>query len=533
MLILAGVSIATLTGENGILTRANDAKEETEQAEKDEKTNLAQTEDLINQYVNGIEVEQVTDQNPGALETEGTDTYIINSIEDLVFFASDVRNGNTYEGKTVKLGLSLDFNSTRSYIDPLRIDYGKYGYDGELKTLLTSGKGFKPIGAESLLESEEGKIKIFKGSFDGNNNVIYGLYINRDITYDGEDYEEYKIGLFGYNEGTIKNIGLANNNISVEKVSGNCNVFAGGITGQNQGTIDNCYNKGNITTNFRAGGISGRNNGIIENTYNAGKILGSTKAGGISGDSEDGIFINCYNLGKIDSYESPTDIQVAGICPGGNSINKCYNLGNINATASKSVFVSGVGSATEINSCYNLGIVNGNINEYNSNSGSSVAGICAYWGKTINNCYNIGNITSNSDSQYSRASGIAYGCEVNNSYNFGTVLGIGGENTESQIGGISSNTEGNSITNSCNVGNVDSQGGKNVFLGSILGNCNNIGTITSCSYLAETAEKGMGTGTDVTTRVDNIEEMPNVLTILGSDFKEDTNNINNGYPVLN
>ena len=41
LLILAGVSIATLTGENGILTRANDAKTSTEIAEEKEKVRLA------------------------------------------------------------------------------------------------------------------------------------------------------------------------------------------------------------------------------------------------------------------------------------------------------------------------------------------------------------------------------------------------------------------------------------------------------------------------------------------------------------
>ena len=40
LLILAGVSIATLTGENGILTRANDAKENTEQATAREKVEV-------------------------------------------------------------------------------------------------------------------------------------------------------------------------------------------------------------------------------------------------------------------------------------------------------------------------------------------------------------------------------------------------------------------------------------------------------------------------------------------------------------
>ena len=40
LLILAGVSIATLTGENGILTRANDAKEQTEKASVKEQAQL-------------------------------------------------------------------------------------------------------------------------------------------------------------------------------------------------------------------------------------------------------------------------------------------------------------------------------------------------------------------------------------------------------------------------------------------------------------------------------------------------------------
>ena len=44
LLILAGVSIATLTGDNGILTRAQEAKTSTEQAEEDELRKLTQAE---------------------------------------------------------------------------------------------------------------------------------------------------------------------------------------------------------------------------------------------------------------------------------------------------------------------------------------------------------------------------------------------------------------------------------------------------------------------------------------------------------
>ena len=51
MLILAGVTIATLTGENGILTRAETAKEETEKAETTEELNMYRTELNMNKVL--------------------------------------------------------------------------------------------------------------------------------------------------------------------------------------------------------------------------------------------------------------------------------------------------------------------------------------------------------------------------------------------------------------------------------------------------------------------------------------------------
>ena len=51
LLILAGVTIATLTGENGILTRAETAKEETEKAETTEELNMYRTELNMNKVL--------------------------------------------------------------------------------------------------------------------------------------------------------------------------------------------------------------------------------------------------------------------------------------------------------------------------------------------------------------------------------------------------------------------------------------------------------------------------------------------------
>ena len=232
LLILAGVTIATLTGDNGILTKAQEAKDKTEQAEKDEKSDLAEIEDLMNESLNGIHVEKVTDQNPGVLEIdeENENIYIINSIEDLVFFAYDVTNGNNYEDKTIELGLSLDFNSTKSYVDPFRTDYTEYGYNGQLKTLLTTGEGFLPIGALTDSTTQN-----FYGTFDGKGNSINNLYINKINDND----RGIKVGLFTNNRGNIYNVKLLNVDLYLKSNTGSL----GGISGQNSktGKINRMY----------------------------------------------------------------------------------------------------------------------------------------------------------------------------------------------------------------------------------------------------------------------------------------------------
>ena len=68
----------------GILSQAQNAKKETEEAERNEKLDLLKQEELINETLNGIEVEQVTDEKPGELEKEDENTLVINSIEDLI-----------------------------------------------------------------------------------------------------------------------------------------------------------------------------------------------------------------------------------------------------------------------------------------------------------------------------------------------------------------------------------------------------------------------------------------------------------------
>ena len=63
LLILAGISISMLTGQNGILNRAKEAKESTQQAQEDEQTAINNTSNFINSYVNGKSYEVVEPTN--------------------------------------------------------------------------------------------------------------------------------------------------------------------------------------------------------------------------------------------------------------------------------------------------------------------------------------------------------------------------------------------------------------------------------------------------------------------------------------
>ena len=525
LLILAGVTIATLTGENGILTQAQRAKEETGKGASNEEAILNDYEDMING--NYVEIKQVTDEKPGVLEGSGTESepYTINSIEDLVVFASNVRNGNTYEGDFVNLGLSLDFNQDISYVDANREDYAEYGYNGKLKELLRSGSGFLPIGQyyfENDQNRSEAEPNSFKGVFNGNNNVIKNLYINRVAERDKE-----QIGFFGSNFGEIKNLGLVNVNIQAEGVS----TILGGVVGDNYNNIEGCYTTGNITCTSTlwsmVGGITGglEGNSRISKCYNKANVThinigdkGQSVVGGIVGNAIQNSnveIIECYNSANIYGSSEKSDVYVGSILAvlrEGN-INNCYNTGKVE-----------IGKA--INLAYLGGIVGSSSSEEKN---------------TINNCYNIGEIvinseTNNIETEYGGIAGVLYNSDLRNVYNLGNIT-VNGKNNNIRIGGITGGYWGGNIYNGYNIGKIEAKDTSSNKIGSIIGY--KFGITENCYYLKNTWSKGIGKlyegrKDEGVTEYDDISKFPSVLEVVNVEkvFKEDTNNINNGYPIL-
>ena len=116
---------------------------------------------------------------------------ILSTYSQFEQFASDVNNGTSYEGKTVRLDVNIDLG----------------GADNP----------WTPIGSSS---------NPFKGTFDGNYHTVEGLYIN---STGGS-----KLGLFGQvTGGTVKNLGVGG------EVTGSSSV-AGVVGSTSDATVTNC-----------------------------------------------------------------------------------------------------------------------------------------------------------------------------------------------------------------------------------------------------------------------------------------------------
>ena len=243
--------------------------------------------------------------------------------EQLAYFEKQVNGGENYAGKYIKLTADIDLG----------------------------GREWTPIGSDTL----------FKGSFDGDGHSVSNFIIDKS--------DEKYVGLFNYNSGTIKNLGVKN-----AKVTGSD--YVGSICGYNtdDGTVLNCYNTGTVSGSSYVGGICGNNYGTIQNCYNTGTVSGGDYVGGICGTAHKGSIINCYNTGAVNG-----DKYAGGIC-GINciTITNCYNTGSV----SEGNFVGGVCGmdySGTVTNCYNAGAVSGK---------SYIGGVCGMiHNSTITNCY--------------------------------------------------------------------------------------------------------------------------------------------------
>ena len=168
------------------------------------------------------------------------------------------------------------------------------------------GDGFKSIG------DVDGA---FTGVIDGLGHQVSGLYIKRE----NSNY----VGLIGYNQGTIKNLGLTHSEITGQN-------FVGALVGKNEGQISRSYSTGSVTGRKHVGGLLGSNNQSLNSLYSFANVNGQEQVGGLVGQNT-GQLTDIYTTGNVTG-----DTQIGGLV-GHNShsgkIINAYTTGSVQGVA--------------------------------------------------------------------------------------------------------------------------------------------------------------------------------------------------------
>ena len=138
MLILAGITIATLFGDNGVIKKAQKAKDETEQAEKEEISGLNKTEKDMKKAIKGNKTEWIQKEDGTIMDEDGEMTLRIGDYVDYSCKSSTA----TYTSPASRSGYTGDqVFKANSYNYGWRV----LGVDKETKQLQLISEDFVPL----------------------------------------------------------------------------------------------------------------------------------------------------------------------------------------------------------------------------------------------------------------------------------------------------------------------------------------------------------------------------------------------------
>lgn len=192
----------------------------------------------------------------------------------------------------------------------------------------------------------------FKGIFDGNGFTVSNFKVTKNVQY---------AGLFAYNVGTIRNLGVKNVNIETKAN------YVGVLVGyNNKGTVLNCYAEGAVIANADyVGGLMGYNyNGNVVDSYANANVTGKGVVGGLIGESKTGKIENSYAKGAVEAYRETTSAAhtyaggLAGKVEGTRIVN-CYAAGAATSTDYAGGLVGKASHDAEIQKSYATGNVGG------------------------------------------------------------------------------------------------------------------------------------------------------------------------------
>ncbi len=524
LLILAGITINAITGDNGLIRNAGRAKEEAEIANEKEILEKATVQAMGNNKYGNIEeaeLQEQLDKETGEGKTEATD---IGEEFEVVFKES--RRYYTID-KDGNVGEAQDIIEDK-YPGDITV-----GTDG--KTLAgTEAEPYEIWCIEDLVAFSNivngSGIKLENGEpvqvTTANRNSFSGKYIalKTNLNFKSKlSYQNSERTDFGDINGNADDGNTLMNEMTTGtgfKPIGLNNIFYGNFDGKDKET-EEIYKISNLYINYendtqlnnygfgRSIGLFGTGHiqyTIIKNLEISGEIKGAGHTGGIIGQYAN-LIENCTNHANVTGYN-----MVGGIIGYSAQITNCTNTGDIVITGRRWGYGGAggiIGNGDNVKNCINKGDISGNV---------TVGGIIGYNNSSdckIDNCGNYGNVTLNGTSNQSAVGGIlgynTQKVEIKNTYNQGSILGNG---TLAGSGGIVGASKGSandselilSIYNSFNTGEVIHE---NSIVGGIVGNqgkicAKNYIYIENCWTVGKNTDYGSMIGT-INNDIINIE----------------------------
>ena len=483
LLILAGITIGALTGENGIIKNAGQSKEQTEIANEKEILEKATVEAMgKNKYGNieENELQNALNQETGEGKTEAVDAgeeFEVLFIDSNRYYIVD-KDGNVGEVK--------DYYKDEN---PGDITIGENGEKLDGKTEKTAYQiwciedlvAFSNMSNGEGIRLENGKpvtiTKAEANSFDGKYIVL-----KRDLNFKSRlSYADSERTDFGDINGNPEDGNTLMNEMTTGtgfRAIGRNSEPSYTFKGNFNGDYKKIYNMYENTTEYI--GLFGK---CASNTIKNIEITGYMEtsinlyAGGLVSYAVHTSTVKCTNCYTNITIVANNADMVGGLIGRGGTINleNCYNLGNITAEKASTGGLIGYTNTTNIDSCYNQGNI----------IGSSTGGIVgySYYSKplTILNSYNSGKITgTNAGGIVGSQNGVNSTIEINNTYNLGNIVGT-------NVGGIlNSNVSIPTIENCYNAGELEGSNVEASIIGYAAGGYILSGKILNCFFLDST-----------------------------------------------
>ena len=237
-----------------------------------------------NKFFDSDSGKQVYTTSTGGFNASSASLYLYAANTSSIFYNLSASSPTDYEianGYITKVKTIAGLAYLAYDVNVMGVDYQNHTVTLENDVTLPSGRDWEPIGYRTDCD-----IRPFKGTFDGQFHVIYG--IKSDIGY-------LDAGLFGFAQGaTIKNVLMDSNSgcTAAENLGGIVGFFDGG-------TLSQCEVRCTLTANSGSdcytGGLIGKadNSVTVHSSYAIPTFTGSGNSGGLIGNSRARLF-NCF-----------------------------------------------------------------------------------------------------------------------------------------------------------------------------------------------------------------------------------------------